>query len=222
MHRSLGADQGGRRIGLGIPGDLRDEKFCQELVARTREGLSGLDIIVNNAARQQSRESLLEVSSEDFDATMKTNIYAPFWIIKAALPYLKPGAVIIGTSSEQAYDPSTELYDYAQTKTGSVCMDVPAPRHQQINLYPIAFVAPVSPPIAAAASSVTIGPVHTIKAAPEKATLSKACTAEIKRKAEIALNAAAIASIRHSRISTGSLHAELLPICYVIPRRPII
>ena len=93
------------RIGLGIPGDLRDEKFCQELVARAREGLGGLDIIVNNAARQQSRESLLDVSSEDFDATMKTNIYAPFWIIKAALPHLKPGAVIIGTSSEQAYDP---------------------------------------------------------------------------------------------------------------------
>ena len=94
------------RIGLAIPGDLRDEKFCQELVARAREGLGGLDIIVNNAARQQSRESILDVSSDDFDATMKTNIYAPFWIIKAALPHLKPGAVIIGTSSEQAYDPS--------------------------------------------------------------------------------------------------------------------
>ena len=94
------------RIGLAIPGDLRDEKFCQELVAHAREGLGGLDIIVNNAARQQSRESILDVSSDDFDATMKTNIYAPFWIIKAALPHLKPGAVIIGTSSEQAYDPS--------------------------------------------------------------------------------------------------------------------
>ena len=79
------------RIGLAIPGDLRDEKFCQELVARAREGLGGLDIIVNNAARQQSRESILDVSSDDFDATMKTNIYAPFWIIKAALPHLKPG-----------------------------------------------------------------------------------------------------------------------------------
>jgi NAD(P)-dependent dehydrogenase (short-subunit alcohol dehydrogenase family) len=108
------------RIGLGIPGNLRDEKFCQELVGRAREGLGGLDIIVNNAARQQSRESLLDVSSEDFDATMKTNIYAPFWIIKAALPHLKPGAVIIGTSSEQAYDPSPELYDYAQTKAATM------------------------------------------------------------------------------------------------------
>jgi NAD(P)-dependent dehydrogenase (short-subunit alcohol dehydrogenase family) len=108
------------RIGLAIPGDLRDEKFCQQLVARALEGLGGLDIIVNNAARQQSRESVLDVSSEDFDATMKTNIYAPFWIIKAALPHLQPGAVIIGTSSEQAYDPSPELYDYAQTKAATM------------------------------------------------------------------------------------------------------
>jgi NAD(P)-dependent dehydrogenase (short-subunit alcohol dehydrogenase family) len=108
------------RKGLAIPGDLRDEKFCQELVRRAVEGLGGLDIVVSNAARQQSRESILDVSSEDFDATMKTNIYAPFWIIKAALPHLKPGSVIIGTTSEQAYDPSPELYDYAQTKAATM------------------------------------------------------------------------------------------------------
>src|SRR6266481_2630046 len=109
-----------KRIGLAIPGDIRDEKFCQDLVRRAVEGLGGLDIVVSNAARQQSRESILDVSSEDFDATMKTNVYAPFWIIKAALPHLKPGAVIIGTSSEQAYDPSPELYDYAQTKAATM------------------------------------------------------------------------------------------------------
>jgi NAD(P)-dependent dehydrogenase (short-subunit alcohol dehydrogenase family) len=108
------------RNGVAIPGDLRDEKFCQDLVARAIEGLGGLDIVVSNAARQQSRESILDVSSEDFDATMKTNIYAPFWIIKAALPHLKPGACIIGTASEQAYDPSPELYDYAQTKAATM------------------------------------------------------------------------------------------------------
>jgi NAD(P)-dependent dehydrogenase (short-subunit alcohol dehydrogenase family) len=108
------------RTGLAIPGDLRDEKFCQDLVARAVEGLGGIDIVVSNAARQQSRESILDISSEDFDATMKTNIYAPFWIIKAALPHLKPGACIIGTASEQAYDPSPELYDYAQTKAATM------------------------------------------------------------------------------------------------------
>jgi NAD(P)-dependent dehydrogenase (short-subunit alcohol dehydrogenase family) len=108
------------RIGLAIPGDLKDEAFCKKLVEQATQGLGGLDIIVCNAARQQSRESILDVSSEDFDATMKTNIYAPFWIIKAALPHLKPGSCIIGTTSEQAYDPSPELYDYAQTKAATM------------------------------------------------------------------------------------------------------
>ena len=108
------------RKGVAIPGDLRSEEFCKDLVAKAIEALGGLDIIVCNAGRQQSRQSILDLSSEDFDATMKTNIYAPFWIIKAALPHLKPGAVIIGTTSEQAYDPSPDLYDYAQTKAATM------------------------------------------------------------------------------------------------------
>jgi NAD(P)-dependent dehydrogenase (short-subunit alcohol dehydrogenase family) len=108
------------RIGLAIPGDLRDEAFCKSLVAQAAEGLSGLDIVVSNAGRQQARQSILDISSEDFDATIKTNIYAPFWIIRAALPHLKPGSCIIGTASEQAYDPSPDLYDYAQTKAATM------------------------------------------------------------------------------------------------------
>lgn len=108
------------RTGLAVPGDLKDEAFCRKLVEQAVQGLGGLDIIVNNAARQQARTSLLDVSSDDFDATMKTNIYAPFWIIKAALPHLKPGSCIIGTTSEQAYDPSPDLYDYAQTKAATM------------------------------------------------------------------------------------------------------
>jgi NAD(P)-dependent dehydrogenase (short-subunit alcohol dehydrogenase family) len=108
------------RIGLALPGDLRDAAFCKTMVEQAVKGLSGLDILVNNAARQQSRDSILDVSNEDFDATMKTNLYAPFWIIKAALPYLKPGSAIIGTTSEQAYDPSPDLYDYAQTKAATM------------------------------------------------------------------------------------------------------
>ena len=108
------------RIGLAIPGDLKDEKFCRDLVSRAVEGLGGLDIVVSNAGRQQTRASILDITTEDFDATMKTNIYAPFWIIKAALPHLKPGSVIIGTASEQAYDPSPDLYDYAQTKAATM------------------------------------------------------------------------------------------------------
>jgi NAD(P)-dependent dehydrogenase (short-subunit alcohol dehydrogenase family) len=107
------------RKGVPIPGDVREENFCKQLVARAVEELGGLDIVVCNAGRQQARQSILDLTTEDFDATMKTNIYAPFWIIKAALPHLKPGAVIIGTTSEQAYDPSPDLYDYAQTKAAT-------------------------------------------------------------------------------------------------------
>ena len=108
------------RTGLAIPGDLRDEAFCARLVQEAVRGLGGLDIVVSNAARQQAHASILDLSTEQFDWTMKTNIYAPFWIIKAALPHLPPGSAIIGTTSEQAYDPSSDLYDYAQTKAATM------------------------------------------------------------------------------------------------------
>jgi NAD(P)-dependent dehydrogenase (short-subunit alcohol dehydrogenase family) len=112
--------QAAGRNGQGIPGDLRDESFCQQLVERTVQALGGLDILVSNAGRQRACESIADISTEQFDWTMKTNIYAPFWIIKAALRHLKPGACIIATTSEQAYDPSPELYDYAQTKAATM------------------------------------------------------------------------------------------------------
>jgi NAD(P)-dependent dehydrogenase (short-subunit alcohol dehydrogenase family) len=108
------------RKAVAIPGDLRDETFCQQLVEQAVKELGGLDIIVSNAGRQQSHASILDITTEQFDWTMKTNIYAPFWIIKAALPHLPPGSVIIGTTSEQAYDPSADLYDYAQTKAATM------------------------------------------------------------------------------------------------------
>jgi NAD(P)-dependent dehydrogenase (short-subunit alcohol dehydrogenase family) len=108
------------RTGYSIPGDLRQEAFCQQLVAEAIQKLGGLDILVCNAGRQQSKPSILDVTTEEFDATMKTNLYAPFWIIKAALPHLKAGACIIGTTSEQAYDPSPDLYAYAQTKAATM------------------------------------------------------------------------------------------------------
>ncbi|WP_379963257.1 SDR family oxidoreductase [Epilithonimonas sp. UC225_85] len=107
------------RKAVAIPGDIRDESFCQRLVSEAASQLEGLDILVNNAGHQKSNESILDISTEDFDRTMKTNIYAPFWITKAALAYLKPGSSIIGLSSVQAYDPSADLYDYAQTKAAT-------------------------------------------------------------------------------------------------------
>lgn len=108
------------RKGYAIPGDITSEEFCQSLVKQAAEKLGGIDILVNNAGRQQAVDSLLDITTESFDATMKTNIYAPFWITKAALPILPEGAVIIATSSVQAYDPSENLFDYAQTKAANV------------------------------------------------------------------------------------------------------
>jgi NAD(P)-dependent dehydrogenase (short-subunit alcohol dehydrogenase family) len=107
------------RKAVAIPGDLRDENFCKRLVEEAVKGLGGLDILVNNAARQQTHKSILDISSDQFDWTMKTNIYAPFWLTKAALPHLKPGSSIISTTSQQATDPSAELFDYAQTKAAN-------------------------------------------------------------------------------------------------------
>jgi NAD(P)-dependent dehydrogenase (short-subunit alcohol dehydrogenase family) len=108
------------RKAILIPGDLRDEAFCKRLVDQAVQGLGGLDIVVNNAGRQHQVESIADMTTELFDWTMKTNLYAPFWIIKAALPHLRPGSCIIGTTSEQAYDPSPNLYDYAQTKAATM------------------------------------------------------------------------------------------------------
>ena len=108
-------EKAGRKA-VAIPGDIRDEQTCTRIVAEAVEKLGGVDILVNNASRQQQRPSLGEISSDDFDATMKTNIYAMFWITKAALPHLKEGSAIIQTTSEQAYDPSENLVDYAMTK----------------------------------------------------------------------------------------------------------
>jgi NAD(P)-dependent dehydrogenase (short-subunit alcohol dehydrogenase family) len=107
------------RKAVAIPGDLRDEAFCRKLVDEAVKGLGGLDILISNAARQQVHESISDISNEQFDWTIKTNIYAPFWLIKAALPHLKPGAAIVATTSVQAYDPSADLFDYAMTKAAT-------------------------------------------------------------------------------------------------------
>ncbi len=108
------------RKAVAIPGDLRDEKFCVRLIDEAVKALGGLDILVNNAARQQTNKSILDITSEQFDWTIKTNIYAPFWLTKAAVPHLKPGSAIISTTSVQAYDPSPDLFDYAQTKAANM------------------------------------------------------------------------------------------------------
>ncbi len=104
------------RKGVALPGDIRDEAFCQKLVADAARELGGLDILVNNAAFQRPRKSITDISTEEFDQTFKTNVYAPFWITKAAMAHLKPGSAIINTTSINAADPGEDLLAYASTK----------------------------------------------------------------------------------------------------------
>jgi len=108
------------RKAVALPGDITDEAFCRKLVADAVQGLGGLDILVSNAAKQATQKSIEEITTEQFDQTFKTNVYATFWIVKAAMPHLSAGASIIVTSSIQAYDPSEDLLDYAQTKACNV------------------------------------------------------------------------------------------------------
>jgi NAD(P)-dependent dehydrogenase (short-subunit alcohol dehydrogenase family) len=108
------------RNAVAIPGDLRDEAFCKKLVSEAVDKLGGLDILVNNAGHQQSIDSILDLTSEQFDTTFKTNVYAMFWLTKAAIPHLQPGAAIINTASVQAFKPGEALLDYASTKAAIV------------------------------------------------------------------------------------------------------
>jgi NAD(P)-dependent dehydrogenase (short-subunit alcohol dehydrogenase family) len=108
------------RKGISVAGDIKDEAFCQHLVEQAVQALGGLDILVNNAGKQVSRPTITEIDSQQFDQTLKTNLYAMFWITKAAEKHLKPGAAIINTASVQAVEPSEHLLDYATTKAGIV------------------------------------------------------------------------------------------------------
>ena len=104
------------RKAVPVPGDIRSEAFCRKMVSDAVAGLGGLDILVNNAGYQQARDSILDITTEQLDATFKTNVYALVWTIQAALPHLRPGATIINTASINAYDPGEDIIDYAATK----------------------------------------------------------------------------------------------------------
>ncbi len=111
--------EAGRR-GISLPGDIRDEAHCTSLVQSTVDQLGGLDVLVNNAAYQMTQSGIADITTEQFDRVLKTNLYAMFWLCKAAIPHLEPGSSIINTSSVQAYQPSPALLDYATTKAGIV------------------------------------------------------------------------------------------------------
>jgi NAD(P)-dependent dehydrogenase (short-subunit alcohol dehydrogenase family) len=126
-----GEDEDGRRTAqlvedadrraVLVPGDLTSEDFCQQLVDRTVDELGRIDILVNNAAYQMAQPGgIADITTEQLDRVMRTNLYALFWMCKKSLPHMSRGACIINTSSVQSSSPSPELLDYATTKAGIV------------------------------------------------------------------------------------------------------
>ena len=101
---------------IAVPGDISREKHCRDLVQRAVSEFGHLDVLVNNAAYQMTRDGIQAISSEEWDHTFKTNIYAMFWLSKAALPKMREGGAIINTTSIQSYQPSPTLLAYATTK----------------------------------------------------------------------------------------------------------
>ncbi|HSV13119.1 MAG TPA: SDR family oxidoreductase [Tepidisphaeraceae bacterium] len=105
----------GRKCVL-ISGDIGDEQFCRESVEQSVKELGGLDILVNNAAEQHPQKQITQISAYQLERTFRTNIFAQFFMVKAALPHMKEGAAIINTASVTAYRGSGGLIDYASTK----------------------------------------------------------------------------------------------------------
>jgi NAD(P)-dependent dehydrogenase (short-subunit alcohol dehydrogenase family) len=104
------------RKAVRIAGDTRDEAHCTQLIERAFAEFGRLDILVNNAAYQMAQQSIEDITTEQFDRTFRTNVYAMFYLCRAALPRMKAGAAIINTASIQGFEPSAELLDYASTK----------------------------------------------------------------------------------------------------------
>ncbi len=108
-------EEAGRKA-VRVPGDITDPAHCRALVQTAVDEMGGLDIVVNVAGKQVSQKDVLDITDEQFDLTFKTNVYAAFWIIKAALPHLPAGATIINTASLEAWQPAPIRVDYASTK----------------------------------------------------------------------------------------------------------
>jgi NAD(P)-dependent dehydrogenase (short-subunit alcohol dehydrogenase family) len=108
-------EEAGRQA-VALPGDITDERHCMSLVDAAFNRFGRLDVLINNAAFQRTHERVEEFTSEEFDRTLKTNLYATFWLCREALPRMKPGGTIINTASIQAYEPSPNLLAYAATK----------------------------------------------------------------------------------------------------------
>ena len=104
------------RTGVGLPCDITDPGACRRLVADAVEALGGLDVLVNNAGKQLAVDDLEDLDDEQFEATFRTNVFANFWITKAAVRHLPPGSAIVNTASLEAYQPAPDRLDYAASK----------------------------------------------------------------------------------------------------------
>ena len=109
----------GRRA-LKLPGDIQQERHCIGLIDRAFGEFGRLDILVNNAAYQMTHDKIEDFPTDEFERTFRTNVYAMFWLCRAALPRMQPGACIINTASRQAYNPSPQLLAYAPTKAAII------------------------------------------------------------------------------------------------------
>jgi len=177
------------RTAVLAPADISDETAARTLVHTTLDALGGIDVIANVAGKQTYVEDLADVTTEQFDATFKTNVYAMFWIIQEALPHLPPGSTIINTSSVQAYQPSPGLVDYATTKAAINTMSKAlaqqlAPQGIRVNVVaPGPFWTPLQAtggqptealpefgketPLGRAGQPAELGPVYVFLASPE-------------------------------------------------------
>jgi len=109
-------EEAGRRA-VTVPGDIREEAHCRHIVDRAVEEFGHIDVLVSNAAYQMSRSGgIAEITTDQLDRVFKTNVYAMFWLCKAAIPHMPPGSTIITSSSVQAFQPSPHLLDYAASK----------------------------------------------------------------------------------------------------------
>ena len=128
----------GRRA-IAVAGDLQDETHCRRLVERARDEFGGIDVLVNNAATQRMRQQIEEISTEEWERILRTNLTATFWLCREGVKVMEPGASIINVSSIQAAQPSPSLLAYATTKGGLITFSqglsrMLAPRGIRVNV----------------------------------------------------------------------------------------
>jgi NAD(P)-dependent dehydrogenase (short-subunit alcohol dehydrogenase family) len=187
-------EEAGRKAVL-VPGDISNEEQCKQIVERAVQELGGIDILVNNAAYQMTHESLQDISSEEWDFTFKTNIYAMFYLCKAAEPHMGPGSTVINTTSVNAYSPKPTLIPYTATKAAiqnftstlaqlwaekGIRVNCVAPGPVWTPLIPGSFSAEevaefgADTPMKRAAQPAEMAPIYVLLASPESSYMSGA------------------------------------------------